>query len=128
MAVHYIQTLTYTIAINRMGSVNVVFPATVGGEVGDLDLTGFTARLWVATPVLGEPTLLTFIEYEPTVALVCDASGVTMKLAESDFVALGLRQGSFPFEILVSDDAGLTTDKPALGMLQVNSFLTTQFE
>jgi len=110
-----------------MGSHLIKFP-TKDWWGGTINLTGYAFHLWLGLPVQNAvipvvPTLVT-----PSSGYSVISGQVSFSIRENDLDTWKLNPGTYPGELLASNDGGATTDVIWTGNLVINTgWLTDTF-
>jgi hypothetical protein len=83
--------------------------------------------MWVGKPTTDKPITVSFVQRNPNSGFTPSSGLLSFDLTEADLSALGLTPGNWPYEILCTNDGGVTTDKPVKGNIVIASWITDTF-
>jgi len=121
------QTVLQTFTANRMSKWNSPFWVALDEFGGTFDLTGYSFHMWFGLPDLLEPAQIKMVQYNPASGFTVTPAHIQFSITEADLLALPAGSGTIPFEILATNDGGVTTIKPFAGTMVVPSFLTLTY-
>lgn len=126
MGYRNIQTVNQTLNVERMGSFIAKF-LTKDNFGNAINIIGSTCHLWVGEPRPSSVITIAFVQVTPGGGYNIFSDHVEMEITEADLASWGLPPGTYPYELLVTDDGGTTTDKLAKGNIVVGSWITNTF-